>query len=193
MKGGNQRRLTDFANLLGRGLRQRQPVVPVSDCVLQSLELRDELCGLGGFRRELRRITSPLHRDSILMQHIFSHGTSRAHNFRQHFSRHRHGISTAPVFEILGAAFQPLTNLSNRLFLQHLAESFLMLRAKFNQAVDELCFPAWLLKNFQAAQRGELDVNIAHFARTLTDSLQQFQQLFLITVAIGKNLFEQSL
>ena len=62
-----------------------------------------------------------------------------------------------------------------------------MFRAKFKQAMHELRFAARLLRNFQAAQSGELDVNVADLARTLTDSLQHLQQLLLIAVAIGKN------
>src|SRR5436190_3107951 len=68
-----------------------------------------------------------------------------------------------------------------------------MFYAKFEQGVYKLRFAAWFLRNFQTAQGGELDVDVAHFTRTLADSLQHFQKLLLIAVAIGKNLFQQGL
>ena len=68
-----------------------------------------------------------------------------------------------------------------------------MFCTKFDQALHELRLAAGFLRNFQAAQRSKLDIDVAHLTRALANPLQDFQKLFLIAVAIGNELLKQCL
>src|SRR5277367_4205149 len=69
----------------------------------------------------------------------------------------------------------------------------LMLRTKLDQTVHELCLAARFLRNLQAAQGGELHIEIAHLAGSPTNLAEQFEKLFLVAAGFRDELFEQSL
>ncbi len=68
-----------------------------------------------------------------------------------------------------------------------------MFFTKLDQSLYELRLTAWLLRNFQAAKRRELYIDIAQFASTPADAVQHFQQFLLVPVSNREDLFEQRL
>lgn len=66
-----------------------------------------------------------------------------------------------------------------------------MLNPKLKQSLHQLRFAARLLRNFETAKRGELDVNVTNPSRSAADPVQQLQQLFVLSIACGKHLFEE--
>ncbi|HSP62068.1 MAG TPA: hypothetical protein VLQ90_03705, partial [Pyrinomonadaceae bacterium] len=77
MKHGHQRRLINVPQPFGSGLRQNQPVVPIADSVLQSLNLTDELGTIRRLWREFGGIACALHDGAVLMQEVFVDWSNR--------------------------------------------------------------------------------------------------------------------
>ena len=68
-----------------------------------------------------------------------------------------------------------------------------MVYAKFDQPVDQLRLPPRLLWDLEAAQRGELNVDVANLSGSSPDAAQKFQELFLVAISIGQKLLQQGL
>ena len=68
-----------------------------------------------------------------------------------------------------------------------------MFRPKLDQPMHELRLAPRLLQDFQAAQRRQLNVKVAHFACPPANPIQHFQKFLLIPIAFGKELLQQRL
>ena len=61
--------------------------MPISNRILEPLQLGDELLRFWRLWRELGRIPRPLHDDAVLMQQFFCDRTCRAYNLCKHGPR----------------------------------------------------------------------------------------------------------
>jgi len=59
--------------------------------------------------------------------------------------------------------------------------------------VYELSFTPWFSWDFQAAQCGQLHIEIAHLAGTLADPAEQLQKFFLAALRFRRKLAQQDL
>jgi len=71
-----------------------------------------------------------------------------------------------------GGALQALANFADGGFIDRLAEFLFLLAAKFDQVIDQLGLAARLPRNFQAAQRRGLNIEIAHFPSAFANTAQ---------------------
>ena len=68
-----------------------------------------------------------------------------------------------------------------------------MLHPNIDQTVDQLCFPARFLRDFEAAKRGQLHIDVANPSRSAANPAQQFQQLSLVPIPHRKQQVQQRL
>src|SRR5881275_3223452 len=57
-----------------------------------------------------------------------------------------------------------------------------MLHPNIDQTVDQLCFPARFLRDFEAPKRRQLHIDVADSSRSAANAAQQFQQLSLVPI-----------
>ena len=134
----HQRRLTHFAEMLARGLRQSKPVMPVAQHVLHTLEFSDELLALGGRFGKLGSVARPFAQNAILMQQCFGDGRVSPRDPLQHPAGYRQRITACFRTKVLAGAFQPLANLSDRVLLDRFSQLLFLPAAEFDQMIHQL-------------------------------------------------------
>src|SRR5258708_2312802 len=179
--------------MLAGGLRQSQPVMPIAQSVLNALHSGDEVLSFRGRLGELRGVAGALAEDAVLVQQSLTDGRVRPIDRFQHPPGDCQRIPAGLGVEFPGSAFQPLANLADGFFVHRLSQLLILLAAKFDQMVHQLCLAPRLAWNPQAAQRRQLHVQVAHLPGTLADSSQQLQQFFLIAVQLWRKFTQQYL
>jgi len=76
----------------------------------------------------------------------------------------------------------PPFSFDQSLLFQKLREFLFMLHPKVDQAVHKLCFPPRLLRDFKAAKRRQLHIDVANSSRPAANPAQQLQQLLLVSI-----------
>jgi hypothetical protein len=79
------------------------------------------------------------------------------------------------------------------ILFQKLREFLFMLHPKVDQAVHKLCFPPRLQRDFEAAKRRQLHIDVANSSRSAANPAQQLQQLSLISIVRGQQEVKQCL
>jgi hypothetical protein len=68
-----------------------------------------------------------------------------------------------------------------------------MLHTKVDQALDQQCFPPRFVRDFEAAKRRQLHIDVANSSRSAANPAKQLQQLSLISIARGQQQAKQRL
>ena len=76
----------------------------------------------------------------------------------------------------------PPFSFDQSLLFQKLREFLFMLHPKVDQAVHKLCFPPRFVRDFKAAKRRQLHIDVANSSRPAANPAQQLQQLLLVSI-----------
>jgi hypothetical protein len=66
-----------------------------------------------------------------------------------------------------------------------------MLDPKVDQAMDELGFPSRFLRNFEAAKRRQLHIDVPNLSRSAPNPAKELQQLSLVPISHRKQVKER--
>jgi hypothetical protein len=127
------------------------------------------------------------------MEHAFGEWRVRGIELCEHCFRDGQRVASCFRVEVSGCALQAFANLAHGGGIDFLAQLFFLPAAKFDQGIDELGLAPGLAGKFEAAQGGQLDIQIAHFAGAFTDPSESLQKLLLIAIEFGRKFAEQYL
>src|SRR6202171_5844582 len=95
--------------------------------------------------------------------------------------------------KVLAGPFQSLVDFADSLSRQSLAEFFFPLATKRNELVHQLSLATWFLRELQAPEGRELHIEITQFSGFLSNTGEELQQSFLVTLACRTQFFQQRL
>src|SRR5271156_508143 len=127
------------------------------------------------------------------MQHGLGDWSVRGIELCEHCFRDSQRIASCFRVEVSGCALEAFANLANGGGIDFLAKFLFLPTAKFDQGIDELGLMPGPAGKFEAAQNGQLDVQIAYFAGALADPSEALQKFFLIAIKFGRKFAEQYL
>jgi hypothetical protein len=182
MKHGHQRGLADIAQSLPCAMRERQPVVPATQGILQPFQFRKEPSCLRRFRREFGSIARPLYSQTIVVKRLFVYRPLRNGYAVEHLFCDRKRVTIRIESECILGPPEPLPYIANIVFPEKLAQTFFMPYTKFDQALHQLRLAPRFLRDLQPSQSFKLHINIAHFSGRLTNPVQRLQQLLMLPI-----------
>src|ERR1700737_5576564 len=95
--------------------------------------------------------------------------------------------------KVLAGPLQSLVDFADSLSGQRLAQFLFPLPTKLNELVHQLSLATWFLGELQAPEGRELHIEITYLPGFLSNTVEQLQQPFLVTIARRTQLFEQRL
>lgn len=193
MEFGDQGRLANFTEMSDGGFGKSEPIMPVAEGVLYFFKFGDELHSFRGGSGQLGGVAGALAENAILVQDSLAEWSAGVLEAGEHGFCSRQRIAAGFGLEVSGCAFQALANVAESIIIGGFSKLLFLPAAQFDEAIDELSFAPGFVRDFQAAEGGELNVQVSKFAGAFADLGQQLKKFFLATIELGGKFAEQDL